>query len=405
MGNDNASYNFECQNADYIIFNHINFTNAAKGLMLDNSSNCIIRYCNFSNYGEEAVHFRDGSSYNLLEYSTITNTGSKSAGYGEGIYIGSDKNKWESDSSIDTGTTMFRKECDYNVVSNCVIGGGVTAECVDIKEGTTGTRLENCIFKMGGILGVSAANYADSAIDIKGNDVVIKNCVFEDEGNALCLEAIQLHSQTEDRLWGRNAVIENNTFILTACIVAVNATHDTEAYFFDNQPSDIAVIGTIYKYAPDGYEVITTPSITTTTTSLDITTTTELDITTTTIIDTTTTSLDIITTSLDITTTSLDITTTTELDITTTTSVSITTTITHAEPTEFIGDIDGDDQIGKIADVVLLGKHVASKITLTGQSLINANTDTRDPAVNVADLQALIKFMLKQITELPYHGE
>ncbi|GHU55402.1 hypothetical protein FACS1894132_11470 [Clostridia bacterium] len=68
------------------------------------------------------------------------------------------------------------------------------------------------------------------------------------------------------------------------------------------------------------------------------------------------------------------------------------------------GDIDLDGEIGKIADVVLLGKHVAGKITLTGQSLINANVDTRDPAVNVADLQALIKFMLKQISELPFNG-
>ncbi|GHU51797.1 hypothetical protein FACS1894132_00020 [Clostridia bacterium] len=73
-------------------------------------------------------------------------------------------------------------------------------------------------------------------------------------------------------------------------------------------------------------------------------------------------------------------------------------------PTIVYGDIDLDSEIGKIADIVLLGKHVANKITLTGQSLINANCDTRDPAVNVADLQALIKFMLKQLSYLPYEG-
>ncbi|GHU55524.1 hypothetical protein FACS1894132_11750 [Clostridia bacterium] len=68
------------------------------------------------------------------------------------------------------------------------------------------------------------------------------------------------------------------------------------------------------------------------------------------------------------------------------------------------GDIDCDDNVGKISDVVLLEKHVAGKITLSGQNFANANCDTRDPAVNVADLQALIKFMLKQLSYLPYNG-
>ncbi|GHU52632.1 chitinase [Clostridia bacterium] len=95
------------------------------------------------------------------------------------------------------------------------------------------------------------------------------------------------------------------------------------------------------------------------------------------------------------------------MTIATTTSTATTPILTtiSAPPIENnIGDIDLDNQVGKIADVVLLGKHVASKISLTGQSFINANCDMRDPAVNVADLQALIKYMLKQISELPFKG-
>ncbi|GHU54058.1 hypothetical protein FACS1894132_08070 [Clostridia bacterium] len=74
------------------------------------------------------------------------------------------------------------------------------------------------------------------------------------------------------------------------------------------------------------------------------------------------------------------------------------------EPTIVYGDIDLDGEIGKIADVVLLGKHVSAKLILTGQALINADCDTRDSSINVADLQALIKYMLKQISELPFSG-
>ncbi|GHU51895.1 hypothetical protein FACS1894132_00350 [Clostridia bacterium] len=74
----------------------------------------------------------------------------------------------------------------------------------------------------------------------------------------------------------------------------------------------------------------------------------------------------------------------------------------QGETATIYGDVDLDGSAGKIADVVLLGKYVASKITLTGQGLVNANCDTRDLAVNVADLQAIIKYMLKQISVLPY---
>ncbi|GHU53283.1 hypothetical protein FACS1894132_05020 [Clostridia bacterium] len=75
--------------------------------------------------------------------------------------------------------------------------------------------------------------------------------------------------------------------------------------------------------------------------------------------------------------------------------------VTYAD-TINCGDVDCDGSAGKIADVVLLGKHVSGKITLLGQNLINADCDLRSSSVDVADLQALIKFMLKQIAELPF---
>ncbi|GHU54977.1 hypothetical protein FACS1894132_10400 [Clostridia bacterium] len=75
--------------------------------------------------------------------------------------------------------------------------------------------------------------------------------------------------------------------------------------------------------------------------------------------------------------------------------------VTAAESIVY-GDVDDDGDVGKIADVVLLGKHVAGKLVLKGQNLANANCDVRDNAVDVADLQTLIKYMLKQITSLPY---
>ena len=61
-------------------------------------------------------------------------------------------------------------DCYNTVIRNCIIGPNVRAEGIDIKEGTLNTLVEKNKFDA---TGISAQNYADSFIDLKGARVII----------------------------------------------------------------------------------------------------------------------------------------------------------------------------------------------------------------------------------------
>ncbi|MEK8127171.1 right-handed parallel beta-helix repeat-containing protein [Paenibacillus filicis] len=190
-------------------------TNAQKGIMLDHSNNTVIDNAEVYNVGQEAVHFRDGSSNNTIKNSSIHDTGLVDPGFGEGVYVGSDKGKW--------GT--YAKEANNNRITNVTFGPNVRAEHVDIKEGTTGTIVEYSTFNG---TGISGANYADSFIDIKGNNVIIRNNTGNRNNNSNIVDAFQVHQQVAG--WGLNAQILNNTLNLnTAAPYIVNASSGTSA--------------------------------------------------------------------------------------------------------------------------------------------------------------------------------
>ena len=63
--------------------------NSKKGLVLDKSNNNIIDNIEVHHIDEEGIHFRQGSSDNVLQNSYVHNTGLKAPGFGEGVYIGS----------------------------------------------------------------------------------------------------------------------------------------------------------------------------------------------------------------------------------------------------------------------------------------------------------------------------
>jgi hypothetical protein len=144
----------------------------------------------------------------------IHDTGKSSAGFGEGFYVGSDNSSWN-----------YKPACDNNTLKNSTIGPGVAAELADIKEGTTGTVIDNCIFHG---TGISGSNYADSFVDVKGNNATISNCTAYRENNSKIVDAFQVHQQLSG--WGLNASFINNNVTLdnTTCYV-VNAVSGTSA--------------------------------------------------------------------------------------------------------------------------------------------------------------------------------
>jgi len=169
-------------------------TNAGKGIIVDNSLHTKIINCEVYGIGAEGIHFRDNSSYCIAENCFVHDTGIVSPAYGEAIYIGSSKS-----------TQGYGYDCNYNTVRGCRLGPGVAAEHVDVKEYTTGTLIENCIFDGTGISGENSAN---SFVDLKGNDCILRNNTGYRNGCEKVERAFDMNCLAEG--WGQNALIYGN---------------------------------------------------------------------------------------------------------------------------------------------------------------------------------------------------
>lgn len=179
---------------DWWTVQDIDVTNAAKGIIVDNSNHTNIINCHVYNIGGEAIHLRDGSSYCVVDNCNIHDIGKVSPGFGEGVYIGSAKS-----------TTGYKYECDYNTVKNCKIGPFVGAECIDIKEYTTGTIIENCTFDAEGC---SGENYTKAFVNIKGNDCILRYCTGYRNGCEYITRAFEQNDVVDG--WGQNALVYGN---------------------------------------------------------------------------------------------------------------------------------------------------------------------------------------------------
>lgn len=191
--------------ANYWIIKGFTITNGLKGLMTDGASYNVIDGIDVHDIGEEAIHFRRFSTHNILRNAEVQNTGLKTPDYGEGVYIGSAVSNWKK------YTNGMEDRSDSNTIIGNKIGPNCTAECVDIKEGTTGNLIRGNHFDATGITG---ANSADSWMDIKGNSTVIDgNIGFNPMGSVLH-DGYQVHCVASG--WGNDNVFINNNSTVNA---------------------------------------------------------------------------------------------------------------------------------------------------------------------------------------------
>lgn len=184
---------------DNWIIENLKITGAQKGIMLDNANNNIIKGCDVYQIGMEGIHLRDNSCNNLVENCTVTDTGILNASYGEAIYIGSAKSAWST----------YGEACNDNIIRSCKLGPNVSAEHIDVKEGTQFNIIENCI--MDGT-GISGQNYADSFVDVKGNNTIVRNNTCYRNKNSIITDAFQVHNQLDS--WGQNNFFYDNALYL-----------------------------------------------------------------------------------------------------------------------------------------------------------------------------------------------
>jgi parallel beta helix pectate lyase-like protein len=160
------------------------FQNNDKGIVMDNSKHCTLRYVRVAHVGQEAIHFRASSADGLAEYCTIEATGEQNANFGEGFYVGTHDGNWTQQYYDRSSPTQVLKGVLGNeggvdqshrvVIQRCQIIN-TTGEGLDYKQGAFDVVVKDNDFYA---TGWSGANSADSAIDCKGDNALIENNDF-----------------------------------------------------------------------------------------------------------------------------------------------------------------------------------------------------------------------------------
>nr|WP_269205064.1 right-handed parallel beta-helix repeat-containing protein [Motilibacter aurantiacus] len=153
---------------------------AKKGIVLDGSVGSVLVGLDVGRIGQEAVHFRSGSSRGVIANSDVHDTGLKSPQFGEGVYVGSATSNWGeygSDGGPDRSDSVL---IQGNRIWN------TAAEGIDIKEGTRNGRIVGNRFERAG---TSGENSADSWVDVKGSGWLVEG----NTGTGTLLDAFQTH--------------------------------------------------------------------------------------------------------------------------------------------------------------------------------------------------------------------
>jgi hypothetical protein len=192
-----SGYAFSLKGNKHWIIKGFTVTNSKNGVVLDNCKYVTVDSIQAKKLGQDGVHLRTHTSYSVVKNCYIDSTGLNDYSYGEGIYIGSAYSNWCTYTNCDPDTS------NYNQVLNNIFGNFITAENIDIKEGTKGGLIKGNKFNGTGLQGM---NGGDSWIDVKGNSYIIE----ENIGNNSILDGFQTHIQQPGG-YGNYNIFRNNT--------------------------------------------------------------------------------------------------------------------------------------------------------------------------------------------------
>jgi parallel beta-helix repeat protein len=197
LDGERGGYALHLLNVAYWTLTGFSVTGGQKGVVLDGSSHNTINGLSITQTGDEALHLRTASQFNVVENNTISNTGLRAAKYGEGIYVGTAQSNWCSISGCKPD------QSDNNqIISNTI--SNTTAENIDIKEGTANGVIRSNRFDGAGMTA------ADSYIDVKGSDWT----VTDNTGVNSVRDGAQVHVIKEGP--GSNNTFSNNHFAVPA---------------------------------------------------------------------------------------------------------------------------------------------------------------------------------------------
>jgi hypothetical protein len=203
--------------ADYWILSGFTVAHGQKAIMLDGANHNLLTGLDVRDAGMELLTLRCSSADNVVQDSLIHGSGKIGEsvyGTAEGIYIGTAQGNCIA--------TALPDLSDRNrVLRNQVYD--VYAECIDIKENTTGGEIRGNTFD--GNL-VSGQNSADSWVDVKGNGyTVAENVGKNSSSNASLVDGFQTHELLLG--WGNDNVFSGNSGNAMLSGYGVNATSAT----------------------------------------------------------------------------------------------------------------------------------------------------------------------------------
>jgi hypothetical protein len=185
-------YVLHLDGADHWTLSGFTVTNGEKGIMADRATDNIVQGVAVHHIGHEAIHLRTFSTDNLVQGNDVHHTGLRKAKYGEGVYVGSAHSNWCEHSSCKPDRS------DRNRILGNRIGPDVTAEGVDLKEGTSSGLVSGNDFIGRNMTG------ADSWVDVKGNAWK----VLDNQGRLSPQDGFQVHVEAPG--WGRGNEIAGN---------------------------------------------------------------------------------------------------------------------------------------------------------------------------------------------------
>lgn len=204
-GGISRGYGLHLREADHWQLDGFTVTSASKGIVLDGSNHVRINRVRVTRIGTEGVHFRAFSSDNVLEHSTVEDTGLALPQYGEGVYLGSAVSNWPRYSGGGPDAS------DRNqVLHNRIVG--TAAENIDVKEGSTGGVIRGNFLDGSRLAG---KNSADSWLDMKGNGYQID----ANSGHDTLVDGFEVHQAVAG--WGRDNTFENNQLSVGAAGVGI----------------------------------------------------------------------------------------------------------------------------------------------------------------------------------------
>lgn len=217
-----GGYGLHLDGASYWTVKGISVTGGQKGIVTDGANGVVIDSVSIHDLGMEGVHFRKSSKNGIIKNSTIRDTGKDGRGMGEGVYVGS------------AGGTDDKSD-NVQILDN-TIGPGVGAENVDVKEGTTGTKIIGNTFDGSGLTGV---HFDDSWVDVKGNDVLVEN----NTGRHTTNNGYETHTQQPG--WGCGTVFRGNKSDLSGATGAGRYAFNITNYDAADCPVTIALDNTV----------------------------------------------------------------------------------------------------------------------------------------------------------------